>query len=300
MSLYQLLGAVELGLIFSLIVLGVYLSFRVLHFPDLTVDGSFPLGGAIAAIMVTHGLHPWLGVFAAGMAGFMAGMITAWLNVRWKILHLLAGILTMTALYSINLRIMGQPNISLYNVSTVFTFLEHWPSIKSMITPIFMLLIASFALFLLYKFLTSEIGLAMRATGANPRMAKAQGINDARYIILGIGLSNAIVAMGGALLAQYQGFADVNSGYGKVVEGLAAVIVGEAIFHARKIHWALFACIIGAIFYRIAVALALEADFIGLKASDLNLVTAIIVACAMILPQWRKTILEAFKTRRGS
>jgi putative tryptophan/tyrosine transport system permease protein len=294
LNLYQTLGAVQLGLIFGLVVIGVYLSFRILNFPDLTVDGSFPLGGAVVAVMIMNGYNPWLGILVAAGAGFCAGVVTAWFNVRWNILHLLAGILTMTALYSINLRIMGVPNISLYGETTVFTPIENLPVSSMFIMPVAMLILTGIGLLIVYFYLKSESGLAMRATGANPRMARAQGINDKRLIILGMGLSNALVAIGGAFYAQMHGSADVNIGLGKVIEGLAAVILGEALLHTRKIFWALIACIVGSIFYRLAVAFAINADYIGLQSSDLNLVTALVVALAMIFPVWRKRLKRWF------
>jgi len=295
MSQIALLGAVEVGLLFALVALGVYLSFRVLQFPDLTVDGSFPLGAAVSASMIVAGFDPFLSSFVAALAGAAAGLVTAWLNVRLKILHLLASILTMIALYSINLRIMGRPNIALLGENTVFTPLEVLDMPTYVALPI-----ALFGLVVVLKialdwFLNSEIGLAMRATGENPRMARAQGIHTDRYILGGMALSNALVALAGALFAQSQGAADVTLGVGVIVVGLAAVIGGEAILSPRTVYRATLACVVGSILYRLAVAGALNADALGLKAQDLNLITAVLVALAMVLPGMRMP----FKTKKG-
>ena len=287
LSFFQSLGAIQIGLSISLMVLGVYLSFRILNFPDLTVDGSFPLGGGIIAVMVMHGYSPFIGLCVAGVGGFIAGFLTAWLHVRWKIMHLLAGILTMTALYSINLRIMGSPNISLYGQSSIFSSFSFFN-----LSPLYVILlslggITFLFLFLIYRLLISQAGVALRAVGNNPIMARAQGIDDKKYILLGLGVSNMLVAMGGAIWVQAYGVADVNMGIGKVIEGLAAVILGEAIIKSRSIFWSLVACILGAILYRFIIAFALNIEEIGLASSDLNFVTAFIVALAMILPQIR-------------
>ncbi|HCC24219.1 MAG TPA: ABC transporter permease [Holosporales bacterium] len=286
------MGAVELGLLYGLVAMGVWLSFRILDFPDLTVDGSFPLGAAVCAILIVSGVDPWVATFCAILAGMLAGLTTAWISVRWNILHLLASILTMTALYSINLRIMGRPNIALLAEKTIFSALED-PALRSLFTmPFAMFILSGVVLVLLYRFLMSEKGLAIRATGANSRMAKAQGVAVNRRILFGISLSNGLVALAGALFAQSQGFADVTMGVGTIIVGLAAVIVGEAIFNPRIILTALIACVFGSIFYRLAIAMALNAGFLGLQASDLQLVTAVIVGIAMVTPKLRAKILD--------
>jgi putative ABC transport system permease protein len=290
--------AVELGLLYGLVAMGVLLSFRVLDFPDLTVDGSFPLGAAVCAILIVSGVNPWVATFCAILAGMVAGSITAWISVRWNILHLLASILTMTALYSINLRIMGRPNIALLGESTIFTPLEALPFYDLFIKPIAMLVLAGPVLLIVYRFLSSEKGLAMRATGANLRMAKAQGIAVNRHIIFGLGMSNGLVALAGALFAQSQGFADITLGVGTIVVGLAAVIVGEAIFNPRIMIMALLACVIGSIFYRFAIVMALNAGFLGLQTSDTPLITAVVVGLAMITPKLRAKVLD-FKASRS-
>lgn len=282
MNSIQFLGALQTGLIYSLVALGIYLSFRVLNFPDLTVDGSFPLGAAVCATLITGGIHPVWAIVAAIPAGAMAGFVTAWISTRLKILNLLAGILTMSALYSVNLRIMDKPNISLAGEPNIFSYNIH---------PIAVLAgVVLLVLAILYWFLRSQIGLALRATGNNSRMARAQGINDRRYIWLGIALSNALVALAGALYAQVHGFADITMGVGTIIIGLASLIIGEAIISIRTVPQALIACLIGTILYRLIITQALNIHGFGLKASDLNLVTAIIVTFAMILPTLKKKI----------
>lgn len=290
MTLFALLGALQIGLIFGLVALGVFLSFRVLNFPDLTVDGSFPLGAAVAATLIVAGVDPFLATAAAMLAGVLAGLVTAALNLRFRILHLLASILTMIALYSINLRIMGKPNVALIGERTMLTPLLA-AGLNKQVTEILVAGIATAAAGLaLTWFLSSDYGLAMRATGSNPRMARAQGVDTARTTYVGMALSNALVALAGALFAQMNGFADVTMGTGTIVVGLAAVIVGEAVFGTRSVAVWIAACVIGSVIYRLAVALALNAGFLGLNASDLNLVTALLVAVALILPGARNPV----------
>ena len=298
MNLIQFMGAIEIGLLYGLVAMGVLLSFRILDFPDLTVDGSFPLGAAVCAILIVSGMNPWVATICAILAGMLAGFTTAWISVRWNILHLLASILTMTALYSINLRIMGRPNIALLGEETIFTPIENSSYPHLYTTPTAMFVATCLALLLLYRFLSSEKGLAMRATGANVRMAKAQGVAVNHHILFGIALSNGLVALAGALFAQSQGFADVTMGSGTIIVGLAAVIVGEAFFNPKVILTALIACVLGSIFYRLVIAMALNAGFLGLQASDLNLIQAVLVGIAMITPKLRAKILD-FKAGRS-
>ena len=288
MSLIAFWGAVELGLVYAFVALGVYLAFRVLDFPDLTVDGSFPLGAAVTAVLIVAGVNPWLAALVAMLAGATAGVVTAMLNVRFRILNLLASILTMIALFSVNLRVMGKPNVALINADTMISPFFGLGLRDYLVRPLFVGVLAVIALILVWRFLESDAGLAMRATGANARMARAQGVNTDRQIYLGMALSNALVALGGALFAQTNGFADVTSGIGTIVVGLAAVIIGETLFGARTLLFALVGCVIGSILYRIAIQLALSIDGIGLQASDLNFVTAVLVTVALVLPRLRK------------
>ncbi|HEY9120896.1 MAG TPA: ABC transporter permease, partial [Marinobacter sp.] len=269
---------------------GIYLSFRVLDFPDLTVDGSFPLGAAVAAVLIIEGVNPWLATGAAILAGMAAGAVTALLNVKLNILNLLASILTMIALYSVNLRIMGRPNVALLTEDTVLT---PWYSLGlefHQVPVVLFAIVTVVSLLLLWRFMKSETGLAMRATGANARMARAQGIATGAMIVLGVALSNGLVGMAGALFAQSQGAADVTMGVGVIVIGLASLIGGEAVLTPSTVLRALIACVIGAIIYRLAIAFALNADFLGLQAQDLNLITAVLVTLAIVLPGVRNSV----------
>ncbi|QFI68009.1 ABC transporter permease protein [Sinorhizobium alkalisoli] len=281
-------GAVELGLVYAFIAVGVFLAFRVLDFPDLTVDGSFPLGAAVTAVLIIAGVNPWLAAAVAMAAGAAAGLVTAHLNVRFRILNLLASILTMIGLFSVNLRIMGRPNVALINADTMLSPFYGLGLRDFYVRPFFVGMLVVVAVVLVWRFLESDAGLAMRATGANARMARAQGVETSRQIYLGMALSNALVALGGALFAQTNGFADVTSGVGTIVVGLAAVIIGETLLGARGILIALIGCVFGSILYRIAIQLALSSDVLGLRASDLNFVTAALVTVALILPRLRR------------
>lgn len=288
MSLYTLLGAFEIGLIFALVALGVLISFRTLRFPDLTVDGSFPLGGAVAATLISTGTDPFSATLAASVAGAFAGLVTGWLNVKLRIMDLLASILVMTALYSINLRVMGRPNVPLITEPTVFALLQPDAIVDYVFRPLLLLVVVIAAKLLLDWFFATEAGLAMRATGSNGRMARAQGVHTGRMVLGGMALSNALVGLAGALFAQTQGGADISMGVGTIVIGLAAVIIGEAILPSRRIFLATLAVILGAIIYRFFVALAMNSGFIGLQAQDLNLVTALLVTIALILPMLKR------------
>lgn len=288
MSLFSLLGALEIGLVFALVALGVLISFRLLRFPDLTVDGSFPLGGAVAATLISSGIDPFTSTVVATAAGALAGLVTGWLNVRLRIMDLLASILMMIALYSINLRIMGRPNVPLITEPTVFTLLQPaWLS-DYVARPLILAVVVVLAKLLLDWFFATQTGLAMRATGSNGRMARAQGANTGAMVLGGMALSNALVGLAGALFAQTQGGADISMGIGTIVIGLAAVIVGESILPSRRLVMATLAVILGAIVYRFFIALALNSDFIGLKAQDLNLVTAVLVTIALVIPMARR------------
>lgn len=290
MSLFSILGAIEIGLIFSLVALGVFISFRLLRFPDLTVDGSFPLGGAVCAILISTGTNPWLATLAGTAAGALAGFITGWLNVKLKIMDLLASILMMIGLYSVNLRVMGGPNVPLINEPTLFTMLQPASIDDYVMRPIILLGFVIVAKLALDWFFATERGLAIRSTGSNARMARAQGVNTGAMILLGMAISNGLVGLAGALFVQTQGGSDISMGIGTIVIGLAAVIVGETILPSRKIIWATLAVVIGAVVYRFFIAAALNIDAIGLKAQDLNLVTAVLVTVALVIPQIKKKL----------
>lgn len=283
MNMIQFLGAIEMGLLYGLVSLGIYITFRAINFPDLTVDGSFPLGAAVAAALLVHGAHPILATIAAVFAGCLAGLITGYLHVRWNILGLLAGILTMTALYSVNLRIMGRPNIALLNEPTLFNYFQ-----GSHVTLWCMLAIVIFILYLLYRFLASQFGLALRATGINARVSPSYGINVGLMTLIGLAITNGLVALAGALFAQAHGFADISLGTGTLITGLASVIIGESLLPKNRLWFVLISCILGSILYRLVIAIALGSQFAGLQAQDLNLITAVLVVIAMLFPKIRQ------------
>ena len=234
------------------------------------------------------------------MAGALAGYLTAWLNVRLRIMQLLASILVMIALYSINLRVMGKPNIALINDPTVFSLLAFGDLPDYWLKPLVLLAIVAIAKIGIDLFFASELGLAMRATGGNPRMARAQGISTDRLTLWGLALSNALVALAGALFVQTQGGADISMGIGTIVIGLAAVIIGETLLPARTLVLTTLACSLGAVLYRFFIATALNSDFLGLQAQDLNLVTALLVALALLIPSYKRKLAALFPAASGS
>ncbi|KIL49317.1 ABC transporter permease [Jeotgalibacillus soli] len=300
----SIFSSVEVGLMFAIMALGVYLSFRILDFPDLTVDGSFVTGAAVGAILIVNSTNPFLATALAFGAGFIAGTITGVLHTFGKINALLSGILMMIALYSINLRIMDAPNLSLLQHDHIFTKLnEAWGNTgidaamasfftsiglsdfipKTWVIIIVMIIFVLLIKVLLDYFLKTEVGLALRAVGDNHLMITSFSGNINFYKVFGLGLSNGLVALSGALIAQYNGFADVNGGIGMIVIGLASVIIGEAIFGTKNIVRVTLAVIVGAIIYRVIVALALRVEF--LETGDLKLITAVIVILALVMPQ---------------
>ncbi|MFD2443129.1 ABC transporter permease [Bacillus sp. CGMCC 1.16607] len=297
-------GAFESGVIYAIMALGVYLSFRILDFPDLTVDGSFVTGASVAAVLIVNGTSPMIATLVALLAGFLAGCMTGLLHTKGKINPLLSGILMMIALYSINLRIMGKSNIPLLQEETLITWIsKHWKNLgldegiqstlsaigqSSFIPKTWAIIITMSLLVLAIKigvnwFLKTDIGLSIRATGDNETMIRSFSANTDFLKILGLGMSNALVALSGAIVAQYNGFSDVGMGIGMIVIGLASVIIGEAVFGAKSIVKATFAVIGGAILYRLIVTLALRVDF--LETGDMKMITAFIVICALVIPK---------------
>lgn len=294
MTVYAALGAVEQGFVYGIMVIGVYLTFRILDFPDLTVDGSLPLGAAISAVAITSGVNPYLSLLFALAGGFAAGVVTAVLNTKFKILHLLASILTMIALYSINIRIMSGPNIALLGTNTVFD------PVIALGVPGHLAGLLVFGLFaglvaaLVIWFLGTEIGQAILATGDNPQMITSLGVNTHVIIILGVGLSNGLVALSGALIAQNQGAADVGMGIGTIIAGLASVIIGETVFGSSSIARAFVAALLGSVLYRLAIAVALGVEFghFSFNPSDLNLITAVLVIFALVTPNIKRRLIQ--------
>lgn len=309
MSFYAFIGALSQGLVYGLMALGVYLTFRVLDFPDLTVDGSFPLGAAVSAVLIVKGVNPFITLPVAILAGMAAGFVTAFLSTKLGILNLLASILTMIALYSINIRIMGKPNIALIGQPTIFDYFLDFREFLSLhgipgyiMTPFLFLIIIVIVKIVLDLFLHTEVGLALRATGDNESMIRAQGVNSHFTIMLGVAISNGLVALAGALVAQNQGSADVNMGVGTIVAGLASVIVGEAVIGEMTVFRATIGVIIGSILYRLSIALALTLRIgqLHITPSDLKLITAVLVVIALTFPAVRdKVKIGVFKRGMG-
>lgn len=293
-----LLGATTIGLILALLALGVYLSFRIFNFPDITADGSITLGASVTAVLLMHQWSPWLATFAGFAAGMAAGTITGVLHTKFKINGLLSGILVMTALYSVNLHVMGKSNVPLLNEVTLASQAESvgqhlfhtdgdlnilgWAvGVRDAAMLLSMAGLVSLLGFALYLFFRTNLGTAMRATGDNPQMIRALGVSVDFILILGLALSNGLIALAGGLLAQYQGFADVQMGIGMVVWGLASVIIGEALVGSHRIGLLITGAVMGSILFRLLVAIALRW---GLNPNDLKLITAAFVFVALIAP----------------
>jgi len=304
-----LIGALTIGLILSLLALGVFISFRIFAFPDITADGSSALGAALAAALLVKGVHPGIATAAAFGGGFLAGAVTGALATKFKINGLLAGILVMTALYSVNLHIMGRSNVPLLGQRTVSNYAERlgasvlggeqnlnvwgWEVTvldASMLAAAFLTVVLLGLM--LYAFFQTNLGAAMRATGDNSQMIRALGVNDDNMIILGLAVSNGLTGLAGAFLAQYQGFADVQMGIGMIVWGLASVILGEALVGTRRLGLAIAGTVMGSVVFRLIVAIALR---LGLNANDLKLITAVFVFAALILPGF----LKRFQARKA-
>lgn len=286
-------GGVSQGIIWGIMALGIYITFRLLDVADLTVDGSFTTGGAVTVMLILGGWPAWAALLAAMCAGLLAGMVTGLLHTKLGIPAILAGILTQFSLYSINLRIMGAPNVSILRMNTVFR-----PLVKAGLTGSVAIIIvgglcALALISILYWFFGTELGSAVRATGNNPRMVRAQGINTDSMKILGLVLSNGLVALSGAFIAQSQNFADVQMGAGSIVIGLASLIIGEVLFGGRGFYRRLVAVILGAVVYRLIIALVLE---LGMNPNDLKLFTAITVALALWLPQGKQLLRTVRKS----
>ena len=277
------------GIAYGFVTLGVYITFRVLAFPDLTVDGSFPLGGAVAATLIVGGVNPWWATLAAFIAGICAGLMTSLLNTKLRINALLAGILMMVSLYSINLAIMGRSNVSVLREATVFKQTAQLFCIEptTTLSVIFMVVLAIVILGIMNWFLRTEFGLALRATGDNEQMVRGLGVSTDITTIIGVSLSNGFVALAGGLIAQKQGFSDVGMGIGMIVMGLASVIIGERLFRPRGVTTILFAVIGGSFVYRLFLGIALR---LGLPPNNLKLITALLVIIALAIPYIQKKV----------
>lgn len=275
------------GLLWSILAIGVFLTYRVLDIADLTVEGSFPLGAAVAAAMLTAGYTPFAAIAVAAVAGMLAGVVTGILTTKLKIPALLAGILTMIALYSVNLRIMGKANLSLLRVDTIFSLASFINDDRNVVTLAVGLIAVIIVICGNYWFFGTEIGAAVRATGNNPNMIRANGIDTDATVILGLLLSNALVAVSGALIGQDNGFADVGMGTGTIVIGLASVIIGEVLFGTRDFFNWLVSVVLGSIVYRVVIAVVLQ---MGMPPNDLKLFTAALVAVALAMPLVKKKL----------
>ncbi|GHU51648.1 ABC transporter permease [Clostridia bacterium] len=290
-------GAVSLGLLWGIMVLGVFITYRVLDIADLTVEGTIVTGASVAARMITAGFSPFLATVAAMFAGLLAGLVTGILHTKLKIPALLSGILTLTALYSVNLRIMGRPNTPLlpFKVDSVFTPLEKLdlpPGVSSLIVGMVILVLL---VLLFYWFFGTELGSAIRATGSNPKMVRAQGINTSTMIILGLMLSNGLTGLSGALIAQHQTFADITMGMGAIVIGLASLIIGEVLFGKRTFKNTLISVICGAVTYRVIIAIVIK---LGLAANDLKLFVSATVTLALTLPMAQNNLRTFVKSMK--
>ena len=293
-----LIGALIIGLILSLLAIGVYISFRIFDFPDITTDGSITTGAAVTAILIVNGFSPFIATGLGFLSGMAAGVVTGVLYTKFKINRLLAGILVMTALYSVNLHIMGKSNIPLINSTTLVTHVENvggkilgettsvdvfgWDVSTSDLSVLFSVFILTlFVGFLLYIFFKTNIGTAMRATGDNNQMVTALGVNVDNMTILGIALANGLIALSGSLLAQFQGFADVQMGIGMIIWGLASIIIGQALVGTQSLGYTIAGAVIGSVLFRLLVAIALR---VGVNPNDLKLITAVFVFIALVLP----------------
>jgi putative tryptophan/tyrosine transport system permease protein len=305
-----LVGSVTIGLILSLLALGVLISFRIFAFPDITAEGSITLGAAVAATLLVRGVNPWVATLLAVVAGALAGATTGVLHTRFKINGLLSGILVMTALYSINLHVMGRSNIPLLSSTTFVTEAESvfgkligggenvnvfgWEVSSRDASVLFFSLAAAAAIgVILYVFLRTDLGTAIRATGDNSQMIRALGVSDGNMMVLGLAVSNALIALSGALLSQYQGFTDVQMGIGMMVWGLASVIIGEALVGVKHLGLLITGAVMGSVLFRLLVAIALRW---GLDPNDLKLITAVFVFLALVLPG----LLEKVKGRKAA
>lgn len=299
-----ILGAVTMGLLWAVMVIGVYITYRILDIADLSVEGTITLGAAVVARLITIGINPWIATAVSLLAGMLGGLITGLLHTWLRIPALLSGILTMIALWSINLRVMDRANLPLLKVRTIYSSLQDFLEInfglaaghaKTFATLFIGLCFVIACSCILYWFLGTEIGCAVRATGSNPKMSRAQGINTAVMLLFGLMFSNGLVGLSGALIAQYQSYADIGMGTGSIVIGLASLIIGEVLFGRRTVKNSLVSVACGAVIYRLIIAIVLK---LGLDSNDLKLFTAITVALCLVLPHLKVKHLNSKKAAK--
>lgn len=288
-------GAISQGLLWSILAIGVYITYRILDFADLTTEGSFPLGAAVAAKYILSGWNPFAATFAAMITGMAAGLVTGILHTKLRIPGLLSGILVMTGLYSVNLRIMGKANLALLKKDTVISMAANIGFSKSMAVFLVGLIATVIVILILWAFFSTEMGFAIRATGNNPKMIRALGVNTDAMIILGLVISNALIALSGGLIAQYNGYGDVGMGTGTIVIGLASVIIGEVIFGRTNILRSLIAVVLGSILYRIIIAYILDKNL--MLPTDLKLLSSILLAVCLTLPIVKEKIAKIVSIR---
>lgn len=306
-----LFSASTLGVLWAIMAIGVYVTYRILDYADLSVEGTFPLGAAVTAKIISAGGDPFFACLSALFAGAAAGAVTGLLHTKLKIPGLLAGILSMTALYSINLRVMGKANISLLRMDTVYTKIGGFLGLDKGVTPIVVgLIFVVLIIFLLWWFFNTELGYSIRATGNNLYMIRAMGVNTDSMIMIGLVISNALVGLAGSMIAQSQNYADIGMGTGTIVIGLASVIIGEVLFGQNTVLRHMISVVLGSILYRIIISLVLEIDFtiqlgkisipFSVEPTDLKLFTSIIVAFALSLPIIKKSIQDKKSAKKGS
>lgn len=297
MRLSVLMGSVSQGLLWSILAIGVYITYKILDYADLTTEGSYPLGAAVAAQMILGGANPFVATFVSMLAGMAAGFVTGFLNTKLKIPSLLAGILSMTGLYSVNLRIMGKANLPLLKQDTVISIVSKMGFDTSTAVFVVGIVAVLVVILILWWFFGTEKGFAIRATGDNSNMIRALGVNTNSMVILGLVISNGLIALSGGIMAQYNGYADVGMGTGTIVIGLASVIIGEVLFGHSSIIRSLFAVVLGSILYRIIIAFVLSK---GLVPTDLKLLSSVLLAVCLSLPLIKEKIYNFTEKLHGS
>ncbi len=295
-----IMGAVAQGLIWAVMAIGVYITYRVLDIADLTCEGCFTLGGGVTCVLITNGVNPFAATGIALVAGLLSGLVTGVLHTKFKIPALLSGILTMTALWSINLRVMGKSNIPLLKEKTIISMLEDWLSsvgvasslTKNLAAIVAGLILTVIVILILWWFFKTEFGYSLRATGNNQNMIRAQGVNTNTTVIFGVMLGNGLIALSAAFVSQFNCFSDISMGIGTIVIGLASVIIGEVVFGHRNILHSLIAVALGSVLYRIIIAAVLQ---LGLETDDMKLISSILLTIALCFPAIRNIAVKNLK-----